>query len=97
MHPTDGHLNHSAIGTLQFLIIVDCFTSLERFIWFVCLGFIVPLENFHSYGDVTITCEGLQILTYGRHAWPLSSEGSLACHTYGETGHPFIMVISEDP
>ena len=31
------------------------------------------------------------------HSWPLSSEGSLACHTYCDTGHPFIMVISEDP
>ena len=27
----------------------------------------------------------------------LSSEGSLAYHTYCDTGHPFIMVISEDP
>ena len=26
----------------------------------------------------------------------LSNEGSLACHTYCDTGHPFIMVISED-
>ena len=26
---------------------------------FVCLGFIIPLENFPSYGDVTITGEGL--------------------------------------
>ena len=32
-------------------------------------------------------------VTYTRHTWPLSSEGSLACHTYGYTGHPFIMVI----
>ena len=31
------------------------------------------------------------------HSWPLSSEGSLACHTYCDTGHPFILVISEDP
>ena len=62
---------------------------------FVCLGFIVPLENFHSYGDVIISGEGLQILTYARHSRPLSSEGSLACHTY--CGHPFIIVISEDP
>ena len=52
---------------------------------------------FHSYGDVTITGEGLQILTYARHSWPLSSEGSLACHTYCDTDHPFIMVISKDP
>ena len=27
----------------------------------------------------------------------LSSEGCLACHTYSDTGHPFIMVISEVP
>ena len=51
----------------------------------------------HSYGDVTIAGEGLQILTYARHSWPVSSEGSLACHTYCDTGYPFIMVISEDP
>ena len=29
---------------------------------------------FHLYGDVTITGEGLQILTCARHSWPLSSE-----------------------
>ena len=59
---------------------------------FVCLfvlGFFVPLENFHSYGDVTIAGEGLQSLTYARHQQPLSSEGSLACHVYCDTGHPF--------
>ena len=38
--------------------------------------------DFHSYGDVTIAGEGLQILTYARHLWQLSNEGSLACHTY---------------
>ena len=27
---------------------------------------------FHSYGNVTITCEGLQILIYALHSWPLS-------------------------
>mgnify|MGYP003690142205 CR=1 FL=1 len=27
----------------------------------------------------------------------MSSQGSLACHTYCDTGHPFKMVISEDP
>ena len=40
----------------------------------------------HSYGDVTITGEGLQILTNARHSKPLSSEGSLACHCYCDTG-----------
>ena len=52
---------------------------------------------FHSYGDVTIAGEGLQILTYARQSWPFSSEGSLTCHTHCDTGLPFIMVISEDP
>ena len=30
---------------------------------------------FPSYGDVTITGEGLNILTYARHSLPLSREG----------------------
>ena len=38
--------------------------------------------------------EGLKILTYARHLYPLSSESSLACHTC-DMGHPFIMVISK--
>ena len=58
---------------------------------------IVPHENFYSYGDVTITGEGLQIFTYARHSWSLSSWGSLAYHTYYDTGHPFTLVISKDP
>ena len=40
-------------------------------------------KKFHSYGEVTIG-EGLLILTYVRHSCQLSSEGSLACHTYCE-------------
>ena len=64
--------------------------------FFVCLEFIVPLKNLHSYGDVTIAGEGLQILTYARHSWQLSSEGSLTCHSHCDTELPFIMVISED-
>ena len=64
---------------------------------FVCLGLSSYSRNFHSYEDVTINGEGLQILTYVPHTWPLSSEDSLACHTYCDTGHPFIMVNSEDP
>ena len=51
---------------------------------------------FHSYGDVAITGEGLQILTYTRLSWPLSSEGSLVCQTYCDMGHPLRMVISEE-
>ena len=40
----------------------------------------------HSYGDVTIAGEGLQIFPYARHSWPLSSEASTPktrdTHTY---------------
>ena len=66
----------------------------------ICLyawGFASHSRMFHSYWDVTIAGEGLQILTHARHSWPLSNEGSLACHIYCDTGQPFIMVISEDP
>ena len=64
----------------------------------VCLlVFVYYHTTFHSYGDITITDERLQILTYARHSWPLSIEGSLACHNYCDTEHPFIMVISKDP
>ena len=54
------------------------------------------ITHFHSIGDVTITGEVQQILTNARQSWPLSNEGSLACHTYCDAGHAFIIVISED-
>ena len=60
-------------------------------------GFSSHWRIFHSYGDIAIAGEGLQTLTYARHSWTLSSEGSLACHTYFDKGHLFKMVISEDP
>ena len=58
---------------------------------FVCLEFLVPLENF-SHIWRRHAGEVLQIVTYARHLWPLSSEGSSACHTYCDTGHPFIKI-----
>ena len=60
--------------------------------WFVCLlGCISSyLRIFHTYGDVIITVERQQILTYARHWWPLSSEDSLACQTYCDTEYQFI-------
>ena len=70
-------------------------SRISLFVW--CLS--SHSRIFQSYGDVTITGEGLHSLTY-MYAWPsrpLSSEDSLACHAYCDTGHPFIMVISEDP
>ena len=76
----------------QFPILMDeCFL----FIW----GCLSQSRIFHlyMYWEVTIAGEGLQILSHARHSLPLSSEGSLACHTYCGTGYPFIMVISGDP
>ena len=37
----------------------------------------------HSFGDVTIAGQGLQILTYARHLWPLRSEGATPTVTRG--------------
>ena len=68
--------------------------------YFVCLfvwGLLSNSKTFHSYGEVTITGEGLQILTIARHLWPKSSDGSLTYHTNYHTGLPFTMVIFEDP
>ena len=51
---------------------------------FVLFGVFRPTRDFsliwsrHPFGDVTIAGEGLQILTYARNLWPMSSEGSLA-------------------
>ena len=71
-----------------------CFSWLYiLFVW----GFSSHSRTFPSYGDINITSEWLQILTYTRHLWPLRSEGSLACHTYCDTGHPLVMVIFENP
>ena len=79
-------MTYQTLGTLR--------SWMDVFVCYVYLRFHIPL--FHSYGDIAIIDEGLQILTYTWHSWPLSSEGSLACHIYCDMGHPFIMVISED-
>ena len=63
---------------------------------FVCMfGVFVPLENFFSNMETPpLPTKGCKFYTYTRH---LSSEGSLACQTYCDTGYPFIMVVSKDP
>ena len=71
----------------------------SAFVYTCFLGFdetLILFENFSLIGDVTITGEGLHILTYARHSSPLSSESSLACHTYCDTGHPFIIIITRE-
>ena len=84
--------------TLNLLSLFSYYCPPYSFSLFVCLfGVYRPTQEFYSYGEVTIAGEGLKILTYAWHSWPLSSEASLACHTHCDNGHPFIMVISEDP
>ena len=77
-------------------LILNC-VRFFLFVLIVCFEVFIPLEIFHSYGDVTMTGEGLQILTDARHSWPLSTEGFLGCHTYCDTGHLCMLVISEEP
>lgn len=60
---------------------------LLRWIFYVCLGFIVPEDNCWRAANVDL---------YTRHPWPLSREGSLTCHTYSNLKHPFVM-SSPDP
>ena len=63
---------------------------------FVCLlEFIVPLENFSLIWR-RHHCRW-RAANFDFDSWPLSSEGSLTCHTHCDTGLPFIMIISEDP
>ena len=82
---------------LRFCWLIQRIAKLLLSFCFFVKGFTSHSRIFNSYGNVTITSEGAQILTFARHAWPLSFEGSLACHTYFDTGHPFIMNTSEDP
>ena len=88
-----GFKNKWPIGHIAQLIKTAPINNFFLFIW----RLLSHSRIFHSYGDITIAGERLQILTYARHSWPLSSEGSLTCHTHCETGLPFKMVISEDP
>ena len=69
------------------------FNNMHHLCLLVCGVFYIPTWDFFTQTS-PLPVKGLQILTYARHSWPLSSEGSLACLTYCDTGHPFIMVIS---
>ena len=64
---------------------------------FVCLEFIVPVENFSLIWRHHHCRWRAANLTYAQHSWPLSSEDSFTCHTHCDTGLHFIMVIFKDP
>ena len=54
---------------IERLDTVTAFPSTEQALYclFACLGLLSHSRDFHSYGDVTITCEWLQILICARH------------------------------
>ena len=79
--------NQQSIGTSLFYLPL---IKIVLFVW----GISSNSRIFHSFGYVIIAGKGFRILTYTRHLWSLSSEGSCACHTYCNTGHPFIMELS---
>ena len=61
---------------------------------FVCL--FSHSEFFTNMETSSLPIKGCKFFTYARHSWQLSSEDSLACHTYCDTGYLLIMVISRD-
>ena len=71
-----------------WLVLCLCSCLVDRLIVCSADGF-RPFREIHSYEDVTITGEGVQILTYTWNSWSLSREGSLACHTFCDKGRPF--------
>ena len=82
-------LYDSVVGNLSSYKIpsaIYCLFSLHicLFVW----SFSSHSRIFQIFGDITIA-EGLQIFTYARHLWPLSSEGFLTCRIHCDTGHPF--------
>ena len=60
-------------------------------------GGVVPLENLSLIWRLHHCRWRTACKFWPQYSWPLSREGSLACQTYCDTGHPFMMVISEDP
>ena len=70
----------------------DCKEITDRMLWLiVCLFWVFrSTREFFTHMECTCTCTV-------RHSWPLSSYRTSACHTYCDAGHPFIMVIYEDP
>ena len=77
------------IGCYTWYVLIT-FDSCLFVCLFVCL-FIIPLEKFSL-----IWRQSLPVKTYTQHLWSVSSEGSFACHTFCNSGHLYIMVISED-
>ena len=59
----------------RFFVWTNCYPITIKLLsfetWFVCWFFLFHSRILHWYGDVTITGQGLHILTYAQHLWPL--------------------------
>ena len=82
------------LSSIQIIFTNCCCQSLVFFVFVFCFGSFRSTREFITHLE---TVAGRQIFTYAWHLWPLRSEGSSACHTFCDTGLPFIMVISENP
>ena len=56
----------------------------------VLIGVYCPSREFFTHMEMSpLPMKGCKFW-HARHSWPLSGEGSLACHTYCDMGHPFL-------
>ena len=88
------------ISLSSYIIIINSF-YIDKPMLVLIVCFCLFPRILHSYGDVTITGKGRQIMTFillHTHWAPLSSEGSLARHTNCYTGHSIrLQWFSENP
>ena len=79
---TDKYINR-----FNFKFYVLCFDyKTHEFVYLFVWGFSSHLIIFHW----PLPVKSCKFFTYTRHSWPLSSDGSLTCHTYCDTSQPFI-------
>ena len=60
---------------------------------FYVFGVYRPTREYFTHMETS----ALPVKGYARHSWPVSNEGSLACHSFCDTRNSLIMAISEDP
>ena len=92
MHRPSEKWDNSVLIIYQLLPIVTVIFDYQ----FVCVSLVFFFWGFRPTRKLLTHVEKkIQIWTL--YSLPLSSEGSLKCHTCDDTGQPFILVISEDP
>jgi hypothetical protein len=83
---------HSRCGTIK---IPPCSKALSAEHMFICFE---SDEQFFSYlATVTIACDRTANLDLCLALTAFSSEGSFTCHTYCDTGPPFLRSYPKDP